>query len=48
MWEVKPKFHRNAEQVRLKAEAARSWCEQNNITAYRILTGDELRAMSVI
>jgi hypothetical protein len=48
MWEVKPKFHRNAEQVLLKTEAAQIWCSQNDISCYRILTGDDLRSLSVI
>lgn len=48
MWEVKPKFHRNAEQVKLKAEAARAWCEQNAIAAYQLLTDDVLKERGII
>jgi hypothetical protein len=48
IWEVKPKFHRNAEQVILKEAAARIWCSQNNVSTYRVLTCDDLRSMGII
>lgn len=48
MWEVKPKFHRNAQRVVLKIDAAKNWCRQNDVSAYQLLTGDVLREMGII
>lgn len=48
MWEVKPKEFIGSEKNVLKEEAGTSWCNQNGLTAYRLMTGDELRSMSVI
>ena len=48
MWEIKPREFINSEKVLLKADAARKYCEQNDIREYKILTGDSLREMNVL
>lgn len=48
LWEVKPKEFVNAKVNVLKASAAREWCTQNDVSEYRVLTGDDLREMKAI
>jgi len=46
--EIKPKELVNAEKNVLKSNAAIQWCSENNVDAYVILTGDDLREMKLI
>lgn len=48
MWEVKPKEFIDTEKVVLKSEAASIWCNQHGLTCFKLLTGDDLRSMSVL
>lgn len=48
LWEVKPKeFVGNKKNV-MKELAAKTWCTENDVSAHRVLTGDDLRAMCII
>jgi hypothetical protein len=47
LWEVKPKEFVGAEKPALKAEAARAWCVENDVSLYRIITGSDVRAMVI-
>lgn len=48
MWEVKPKKFVSTQKNELKESAAREWCKQNDISTYRVLTGDDLKAMGIL
>jgi len=48
LWEVKPVEFIGSEKNVLKSEATRAWCVENNVTRYRTLTGDDLRALLII
>lgn len=48
LWEVKPKEFMTSEKNVLKTEAAQAWCKENNVTAYRVMTGEQLQTMQVI
>ncbi len=46
--EIKPKQFLDNEKTKLKAEAARAYCEVNSIETYEILTGELLRERGII
>ena len=48
MWEIKPKEYVATHKNNAKCAASFSWCRDNIITSYRVLTGDELQTMQVI
>ena len=48
MFVVKLKEFINSEKVIFKSEPTRSYCEQNDITSYRLFVGDEMHVMDVI
>lgn len=47
MYEIKPKEFVNSEKVLLKEQAGKSYCDQQGIDKYEILTGDSLRQMKI-
>ncbi len=48
LWEIKPKIYCEKERTKLKAQAARQYCQQNNISLYRILTEVDLRILGIL
>lgn len=48
MYEIKPKQFLNNEKTRLKAKAARAYCDANDVRDYEILTGEILRERGII
>jgi hypothetical protein len=48
MYEIKPKQFLNNEKTKLKAEAARAYCEANGVQTHEILTGELLRERGII
>lgn len=46
--EIKPKQFLDNEKTKLKAEAARAYCETNGIDVYEVLTGEDLRSRQII
>lgn len=48
IWEIKPKEFVTSRACQLKTEAAKKYCETEGISAYRILTRDELSQMGIL
>lgn len=48
MWEVKPKEFVNSQKNIAKELAARAWCQENDVSSYHVLTGDDLRIRGII
>lgn len=48
IWEIKPKEFATSRACQLKTEAAKKYCESEGISAYRILTRDELSQMGIL